>query len=93
MIIHKSHKNTKILSEVFLGKRIKVINSSDKSKINIEGIILNETKNCFEIKTNNNTKIVPKKESIFEIDINGVYEKIDGKEICYNLSERIKKYS
>lgn len=94
MKTHKSHnQNTKILTELFLGKKIKVLNSSDKSKIDLEGIVLNETKNCFEIKTKMGNKIVPKKECIFNIEINGVYEKINGEEICYNIAERIKKFS
>ena len=94
MKTHKSHnQNTKILSEVFLGKKIRVLNSCDKSKIDLDGFVLNETKNCFEIKTKNGNKNIPKKECIFNIEINGVYEEIDGKEICYNIAERVKKFS
>jgi ribonuclease P protein subunit POP4 len=93
MLTHKSLNENKKLSQVFLGKKIQVINSSDRSKIGINGFVLNETKNCFEIETIVGKKIVPKKESIFNIELNGVNEKIDGKDICYNLSERIKKFS
>lgn len=94
MKTHKSHnQNAKILTEIFLGKNIKVINSCDKSKIDLEGIVLNETKNCFEIKTDKGNKNIPKKECIFNIEINGVNEKINGEEICYNIAERIKKFS
>jgi len=94
MINHKSH-NTKNYTEIFLGKRVKIINSSDISKLNIEGTIVEETKNMFFIKTKKQTEIkkIPKKECIFNIEINGENKIIDGKEICYNLADRIKKFA
>jgi RNase P/RNase MRP subunit p29 len=92
MIAHKSH-NTKNYTEIFLGKRVKIINSSDISKLNIEGIIVEETKNMFFIDVKNDVKKIPKKECIFNIEINGENKIIDGKEICYNLADRIKKFA
>ena len=94
MVAHKSH-STKTFTEVFLEKRIKIINSSDLSKKDLQGIIVDETKNMFFIKTKNENivKKIPKKECIFDIEINGENKIIDGKEICYNIAERIKKYA
>lgn len=96
-MINRKFHNSKILTEIFLGRNIKVINSSDISKIGISGICINDTKNMFYIKfkTNNliSIKRIPKKECIFEIEINNDIQKIDGKDICYNLSDRLKKYA
>jgi RNase P/RNase MRP subunit p29 len=94
MITHRFH-NTKNYTEVFLGKKVKIINSSDLSKLNIEGIIIEETKNMFFIKTmkNNDVKKISKKECIFNIEINEENKIINGREICYNLADRIKKYA
>jgi len=94
MTNHKSH-NTKNYTEIFLGKRVKIINSSDISKLNIEGTIIEETKNMFFIKTKKQEEVkkIPKKECIFNIEINGENKIIDGKEICYNLADRIKKFA
>jgi len=89
---HK-YRKTKILTEVFLGKKIKVVRSSDISKQGIKGIIENETKNMFVIITKDGKKKVPKKECVFEIEINNIYEQVIGKDICYNLHDRIKKFA
>ena len=87
MMNHKYHKED--LSEIYLTKQIKVLESSDKTKENIEGIVFKETKNMFFIKTNDNEiKKIPKKECIFMID----KKIINGEKICYRLAERIKKY-
>lgn len=45
-----------------LGKKIKVINSSDNTKINIEGLVIYETDKLLTIKTKNNIKKIKKKE-------------------------------
>lgn len=45
-----------------LGKRIKVINSSDNTKINLEGLVIYETNKLLTLKTKNNIKKIKKKE-------------------------------
>jgi len=49
----------------------------------------------FFIKTmkNNDVKKISKKECIFNIEINEENKIINGREICYNLADRIKKYA
>ena len=71
----------------FLGRFVKIYKSSDISKENIEGIILNETKNMFYILSKDKILKIPKKECIFMFD-NKV---IDGKKILFRPEERIKK--
>lgn len=93
MMNHKYPKKKRMLTEVFLGKRIRVIRSSDILKQGVEGFVENETKNMFIIITEKGVTKIPKKESVFEIELNGVYEQINGKDICYNLHDRIKKYA
>lgn len=45
-----------------LGKRIKVINSSDNTKINLEGLVIYETNKLLTLKTENNIKKIKKQE-------------------------------
>jgi len=90
MIAHKSQND---LTEVFLNRKIKIIKCSDISKIGISGLIINDTKNMFYILSKNDVKKIPKKDCVFEIFINDKKIIIDGKDVCYNIAERIKKYS
>jgi ribonuclease P protein subunit POP4 len=49
----------------FIGKRVKIIESSNKTLIGLEGRIVDETRNMFEIETKSGTKKVQKKISKF----------------------------
>ncbi len=78
-----------IYVEEYLGRKIKVLNSSDKTKIGIEGFVLNETKKTFQIKTNEEIKTIPKVGCIFEIHTDRKYL-IDGDKIILRPEERLK---
>jgi len=79
----------KYIFEEFLGRRLKVLLSSDKTKIGKKGIIINETKNLFLVSDNNQKYTLPKKECIFGIFFDDWIE-IDGKDILYRPEERIR---
>lgn len=81
------------LTEIFLGKQIKVLCSGDSTKIGLKGIVQDETKNMFLIKTKKGIKKIPKEDNIFEIEIEEKMKEIKGNDICYILADRIKKYS
>jgi len=78
--------NKNILSHELIGLKVKVIKSNDPKKIGVNGLIIDETKNTIILQ---NGKILPKKECVFEFDINEKVE-IDGKKIMKKPEDRIK---
>lgn len=49
----------------FIGRRVRIVESKNKSLVGLEGRIIDETKNMFEIETEAGTKKVQKKISKF----------------------------
>jgi len=79
----------------YLGHNILVKKSSDKTKVGVSGIVLDETKNTFVIKTNEQSKKegiknIPKKGSEFEIEIDNVKYLISGEKILIRPEDRVK---
>jgi ribonuclease P protein subunit POP4 len=73
--------------EEFIGLKLQIKESKNKSLEGISGIIIDETKKTFKIKTPKGNKLVLKKDTILIID-----EKIiSGNEIEKRPEERIKK--
>jgi len=70
----------------FIGKQIIIIKSNNKQQENIEGKIIDETKNTFKIKTKKQTIIILKKDKEFQIN----KQKIEGDKITKRPEERIK---
>jgi len=71
---------------IFIGKSVKVLQAANKTYVDIEGVIIDETKNTFIIKTNTGEKIVLKKDTEFNID----NEIIQGNKITKRLENRLK---
>lgn len=74
------------LKDEFLGKKIKIIKSPMKHQENLEGIIVDETKNTFTILTKDGEKKVLKSKREFLIE----ETKINGDKIQKRPEERIK---
>ncbi len=53
----------------YLGKNVKIVNSSDLSKIGICGFVINETKEILVIRTKKEKLITIKKKEILKMDI------------------------
>lgn len=53
----------------FIGKNVKIVNSSDLSKIGICGFVINETKEILVIRTKQEKLITIKKKEILKMDI------------------------
>ncbi|PIN80282.1 hypothetical protein COV13_03890 [Candidatus Woesearchaeota archaeon CG10_big_fil_rev_8_21_14_0_10_32_9] len=70
----------------FIGKQIIITKSNNKQQENIEGKIIDETKNTFKIKTKKQTITVLKKDKEFQIN----KQKIEGDKITKRPEERIK---
>lgn len=71
----------------FIGREVRVANSSCKDLLGLRGIVMDETKNSLVIRTAKGDKTVPKKSCDFEFD--GVT--IQGKRVCHAPEDRLKK--
>jgi ribonuclease P protein subunit POP4 len=76
------------ITQNYIGKQIKVINSSCPSLIGMEGKIVDETKHTFKITLNNELKKLNKTQISFKINQNNYV--IDGKKIIKQPWERLK---
>lgn len=76
----------------FIGLNVYVTSNKDKS-LNLNGIIIDETKNTIKIeKMDKSEKIIPKKGSIFVFELsNGEKVEIDGNILSIRPEDRIKK--
>lgn len=73
--------------EELIGKKIKIIESKNKSLVGIQGVVINETKNILSIESDGKVKKIVKDQCVF--DING--KTITGKDITKRPEERIKR--
>ena len=74
------------------GLKVEVINSSDKNKIGIKGVIVKETKNTFIVESNTKQKIIPKKEAEIMFFVGKQKIKIKGEKIMEKPENRIKMF-
>jgi len=75
-----------------IGFRAKVVKSSDRSRIGMQGKIIDETMKTFRIETEQGEKIVPKREIAIEIEIGkGKKVLIEGKELEKRPEDRTKE--
>jgi len=74
------------VKDEFIGKKIKITKSPIKQQINMEGLIINESKNTFTILHENKEKIILKNKREFKIQD----QKIIGNKIIKRPEERIK---
>ncbi|HME87127.1 MAG TPA: ribonuclease P protein subunit [Candidatus Nanoarchaeia archaeon] len=74
-------------ADELIGKKITIIESTNKSLMNVSGTVVDETKNILSIECDGKVKKVVKDQCVFMI--NG--KKISGKDIAKKIEERIKK--
>ena len=75
----------------FIGKQVQITDASDPSVRSLSGVIIDETKHMFHIKTTNGMKRIAKKIAIFQFTTHGVAHRISGSTLCYRPEDRIKK--
>jgi len=76
------------MRETLIGRRIRVIDSKNKSLVGIEGRVIDETKNTIKIiDKKNKEKTLVKKQITFELDSIVV----EGEKIAKRIEERIKR--
>ncbi len=81
-----------LLCHEFIGLNANVLQSTDSGRKNTSGIIIDETKNLFEIRTKNGDRLVPKKEAVFEFFVGDEKVVVDGKKIVVRPTERTKYF-
>lgn len=83
---------SKLLKADFHGAMIKVVRSKCASYVGLTGILIQEFKHVFKIITQKNElKVIPKRNSVFEIEVNGFVSHIYGSRIEQRASERSAK--
>lgn len=90
-------KQKEILTSEWIGSIVKIINATNKSLIDVEGKIIDETKHTFTILTLNknkklqlNKKKVLKKGCVFQITHNSAKYNVEGSLLEKKPEERIK---
>jgi len=79
-----------IFGHELIGLETRVSRSSDTSRENLKGIVVDETKNTLVIESKGIEKIVPKNEAEFEFKLGKEKVKVDGKKILYKPEQRVK---
>ena len=81
-----------IIQQEFIGLNVKVVNSSNRDNVGIEGKVLDETRNTILIFHKNKKKKIIKTTSIFNFSMpDGTIIEIDGKAIIRRPEARIKR--
>ena len=80
-----------IIKEEFIGKHVCVKECSDPTFNKVSGIIIDETKNTFLIKTKNKKKMIAKNSALFEIEFKGTKVLIKGSRLIFRPEDRTKK--
>lgn len=81
----------KIAREELIGLKVKIKECKDPSWIGKIGLIVDETKNTFLIKVDNQKKKIAKNIAKFEFEYEDKKIIIDGSKIKYRPEDRIKK--
>jgi len=81
-----------ILAHELIGLKVNVVKSTDSKRVDIKGIVLDETQKTFVIDSNGKEKVFPKKECEFEFELNDERVIIDGKKILKRSEERTKDF-
>ena len=75
----------------WIGKEAKVLSASNPSLVGIEGLVVDETKHLFVLRTDEGEKRVPKRLTRFLVDWNGRSLEVEGDELLASPEERVKR--
>ena len=81
-----------LLCHELIGLQARVVQSTDASREKTSGIIVDESKNLFVIRTKGGDKMVPKKEALFEVVLGDEKVVVDGKKILVRPFDRVKYF-
>jgi ribonuclease P protein subunit POP4 len=82
-----------ILADELIGLTVKVVESSDESRVGLSGKVVDETFGTLVIETKKGEKILPKEECVFSFKYKGKNVAVDGKMLQSRPEDRIKKSS
>jgi len=74
-----------------IGLRVRVVANPDPSIAGCEGVVLDETRNTISVSSGGKARVVPKKGSKFEFELDGKTVTIDGISIAHRPEDRTKK--
>ena len=87
----KGNGNRKYMIE-YIGLEVSVVNSDSPERIGISGVVVDETRNTFEIEKKDGKEVtVPKKGATFSFRKGSGRFEIEGSKILYLPEERPKK--
>jgi ribonuclease P protein subunit POP4 len=72
-----------------IGLETSIVKSNNLQLVGLNGKILDETKSMFVIETANGIKTIPKYDSTWQFNLNGVFAIVDGNTIAKRSYERI----
>ncbi len=78
----------KQLARLWIGESIKIVESSCKELEGLEGVVVDERRNVFILRTKRGVKTIPKGSCFFEV--NGIV--FDGSVLCVKPEDKIKKF-
>lgn len=78
-----------IASHELIGQYTEIVKSTNQFMVGLNGVIVDETRNMFTVKTNNNTKKIPKAINSWKFVINGDKKIIEGNKITKRPFDRI----
>lgn len=81
-----------LLCHEFIGLNAVVEQSTDESRKGMQGMIIDETKNVFVIRTKRGDKKVPKSEAVFGVMLGDQKVLVDGKKITVRPFDRVKYF-
>ena len=72
-----------------IGLETSIVESNNSQAIGLHGKIIDETKSMFTIETSTGVKHMPKVNSTWKFDLNGISSTVDGKSIAKRSFERM----
>ena len=79
----------KAFKEELIGRKIKVIDAKNRTLVGIQGIVIDDTKFTLLIDTPHGVKRVIKAQCVFELDLDGLKIKAEGRELIGTPDERL----
>ncbi|HLC32799.1 MAG TPA: ribonuclease P protein subunit [Candidatus Nanoarchaeia archaeon] len=73
-------------SDVWVGKRIRIITSKNPSLIGLEGVMVDETQNMIKMETANGKRNVQKASCVLEVD----GQRVEGSKVLFAPQDRMK---
>jgi len=87
----KQMNKTSIVNDELIGLDVRVIASTDPTWRGVSGLIIDESKNTFLIRTPTGDKRIAKRIATFEFENQGEKTEVEGSRLIYRPEDRIKK--